>query len=104
MLCAAFKPESCGDERSPGDPASRGASHPPPGPTVGGRSYGIRRITLRCYYETTEPVLAIVCWVLLAAMIIAYGVVRIAPSLQRTLSGFDSSTRDATPDRALTGR
>jgi alpha-1,6-mannosyltransferase len=44
------------------------------------------------YFETTGPVLAIVCWVVLAAMIIAYGVVRIAPSVQRSLSGIDPST------------
>jgi hypothetical protein len=34
------------------------------------------------YYETTEPLLAIVCWVLLGATIIAYGVVRLAPSVR----------------------
>jgi alpha-1,6-mannosyltransferase len=56
------------------------------------------------YYETTEPLLAIVCWVLLAAMIVAYGVVRIAPSIQRPLSSFDPSTLGATPDRAPAGQ
>lgn len=56
------------------------------------------------YYETADPVLAIVCWVLLAAMIMAYGIVRIVPSVHRSQSGFDPSTLDATPDRTPTGR
>ncbi len=33
------------------------------------------------YYEAAQPVLAIVCWVLLASLVIAYGVVRMAPSV-----------------------
>jgi alpha-1,6-mannosyltransferase len=50
------------------------------------------------YYQTTDPVLAIVCWVLLAAMIIAYGVVRIAPSVQDSRSDVDPSTLGATSE------
>jgi hypothetical protein len=56
------------------------------------------------YYETTKPILAIVCWVLLAAMIIAYGVVRIAPSVRCSLSGLDPSPLDPLGDRAPSDR
>ncbi len=36
------------------------------------------------YYQTTGPVLAIVCWTLLVGVIIAYGLIRLVPSLTRT--------------------
>jgi hypothetical protein len=56
------------------------------------------------YYETTGPSLAIVGWTLLAAVIISYGVFRLAPSVERPpRTVFDPSTPDATPDRAMTG-
>jgi hypothetical protein len=35
------------------------------------------------FYETTGPALAIVCWTILAGLIIAYGVVRLVPSIPR---------------------
>jgi alpha-1,6-mannosyltransferase len=56
------------------------------------------------YFEAAEPILAIVCWLLLAPLVIAYGVVRIAPSVRRPPSWFDSSTFDSTPDQVPAGR
>ncbi len=55
------------------------------------------------YYEAAEPVLAIVCWVILASLVIAYGVVRIVPSVLHPPSEFDPSTPDSTPDRVPVG-
>lgn len=54
------------------------------------------------YYEAAEPILAIVCWLLLAALVIAYGVVRIAPSVESSLSGFDAF--DSAPGRVSADR
>jgi len=34
------------------------------------------------YYDTSDPVLAIVGWMLLTGMIIAYGVLRLTPSIR----------------------
>jgi alpha-1,6-mannosyltransferase len=56
------------------------------------------------YYEAAEPILAIVCGLLLAALVIVYGVVRVAPSVQRSLIGFDTPGIDSTPDRVPGGR
>ena len=55
------------------------------------------------YYEADQPVLTIVCWVILASLVIAYGVVRIAPSVPHPPSDFDPSTFDSTPDRVAVG-
>jgi alpha-1,6-mannosyltransferase len=48
------------------------------------------------YFETTEPVLAVVCWVLLAGMILAYGALRIVPSV-RCPPGFVPSPSASAP-------
>ncbi len=55
-------------------------------------------------YEAAEPALAVICWVLLATLVIAYGVVRIAPSIQLPPSKTDPSPSDSTPDRVPAGR
>jgi hypothetical protein len=56
------------------------------------------------YYEASEPILAIVCWVLLAALVIAYGVVRIAPSVQPPPSRLDPPSILSSLDRVSAGR
>jgi hypothetical protein len=56
------------------------------------------------YFEAVDPVLAIVCWVVLAALVIAYGVVRLVPSILHSPSEFGSSTCDSTPSQAPAGR
>ena len=55
-------------------------------------------------YETTEPALAVVSWILLATLILAYGLFRLAPSfLYARSADVDPSVLEATPDRAMTG-
>jgi hypothetical protein len=51
------------------------------------------------YYEAAEPALAIICWGLLAALVVAYVVVRIVPSVQSSLAGLDPSRFDSPTDR-----
>jgi alpha-1,6-mannosyltransferase len=55
------------------------------------------------YYEADEPVLAIVCWVILASLVIAYGVVRVVPSVVHPPSELDPSTVDSPSDRVPAG-
>jgi hypothetical protein len=38
------------------------------------------------FYKTTDPALAIVCWTLVVGLIIAYGVLRLVPSIPKSLS------------------
>ena len=55
------------------------------------------------YYEAAEPLLAIVCWVILVSLFLAYGIFRLVPSLLHTPSEFDASTFDSLPDRVPVG-
>jgi alpha-1,6-mannosyltransferase len=48
------------------------------------------------FYETTDPVLAFVCWAVLVALIIAYGVLRLVPSIS------ESPPTHVTPSRIHT--
>jgi hypothetical protein len=45
------------------------------------------------YYQTTEPFLSIVCWTLLVGIIIAYGLVRLGPSINPSLSTHAEASR-----------
>jgi hypothetical protein len=56
------------------------------------------------YYETTEPALAILCWTLLAGLIIAYGALRLGPSIRRSPPpNVDLSTLQSIEGRGTTG-
>jgi hypothetical protein len=55
------------------------------------------------YYEASDPLLATVCWLILLSLVIAYGVVRIAPSVRHRPPEIDASTRDPTPARVPAG-
>jgi alpha-1,6-mannosyltransferase len=56
------------------------------------------------YYETSPPALAIVGWTLLGAVIVTYGVLRLAPSVERPpRTDFDPTTQDSTSVRVTTG-
>jgi alpha-1,6-mannosyltransferase len=45
------------------------------------------------FYETTDPALAIVCWTLLVGLIIAYGVLRLVPSISKSSSAHVTRSR-----------
>jgi alpha-1,6-mannosyltransferase len=51
------------------------------------------------FYETNGLALAIVCWTALVGSIIAYGVVRLAPSISRTSPTHVDPSRQTMPDR-----
>lgn len=56
------------------------------------------------YFDTTTPALAIACWTLLASLIIAYGVLRLAPSISRSPSpNVDHLTLQKTRGRGSAG-
>jgi alpha-1,6-mannosyltransferase len=55
------------------------------------------------FYEASDPLLATVCWVLLVSLVVAYGVVRIVPSVLHRPPEIDASTRDPTPERVPAG-
>jgi alpha-1,6-mannosyltransferase len=44
------------------------------------------------FFETTSPALAVVCWTFVMAMVIAYGVLRLAPSVYKFPSTYDNPT------------